>query len=192
MTAKLKVRVVNGSSLQRKRLQFYVEQLVPKHVMSSRLKQFLEEEGFHLFKHSTSNLKGYFCGSGIRVFRSGELGHKNYRKNHSGKRGFFKADCVSIHELMHAVWAWGKLTSGFKQEVFSLHAQARKRYFSYNDARLHPQEWFCDGFPRAMLFPSTCCPRLRKLIRDGYFKGELPDIRLKKGEIPNDPEDKTT
>lgn len=179
---KVKVLVVGSTSrLQAERLQFYCEVLL-NNVMTPTLHNFLEDKGFHLFDKKYKH-KGYFSHKGIHVFNSKELGWKNYRDGDAGKRGYFRADQVAIHELMHAVWHLGGMTSGFKQEVYGLHASTKKKYVNYLDAAHHPQEWFCDQFPRAFLFKATCDPRLRQAIKEFFFKGKsLPDIRLEKGQ----------
>ena len=179
----MKIRIRNANSLQRKRIQFYCDHLIPDCVLTKRLKRFLEEEGVILYP-KFGPTKGYFARQGIHIFRSEELGWKNHRT--SGKRGFFRADQVFIHELMHAVWHLGRLGDWFKQEVYGLHAACPDRYLNYSDARNHAPEWFCDQFPRAMLFRKTCYPKLRRFLKKAYFHGRLPNIKLEKGEIPRE------
>jgi hypothetical protein len=177
----MKIEIYGATSLQRKRIQFYCDKLLPDNVLSDDLTQFLSEHGIvlHLWPGKT---KGYFSRFGIHIFRSREFGWKNHRK--SGKRGFFRADQVFIHELMHAVWHLGDLGDWFKQEVYGLHAKCPTKYFNYSDAYHHPPEWFCDQFPRALLFKQTCYKPLLRFIKKSYFDGKLPDIKLEKGEKP--------
>jgi len=176
----MKVKVVGGSLMQQARIRYYCEQLVPTAFRKRKLLGFLERKGFSLLATSGS-CKGLFSREGIKVYRSHELGWRNYRDK-DGKRGFFRADQVAIHELMHGVWSLA-FDSGMRQSVYALHAVANSRYFNYPDAVRHPSEWFCDQFPRAFLFKKTCDPALVRFLRDWYFSRCLPNIRLERDEV---------
>jgi hypothetical protein len=171
--------------IQRARIDVYVNRLIPRAVRTDALVEFLEKKGVCLFS-GRGNTKGFFSHKWIGLFDAKTLGWKNYRADGAGKRGFFRADAVFLHELMHAIWALGDLSPGLKQAVYSLHAvesQDRKnRYFNYDVAHHYPEEWFCDQFPRALLFPSTCHPGIISLLRTNYFHGPLPNIKMAKGQ----------